>query len=182
MEERCAAFRIGRDDRLRLHGRELKVGSHEMPALAREKDQVPGRCFENFVAFRQPDLACTLGQIVEERHVLGSGETLPDARKAEFAAYAPRRGELGIEIHRPLEAHRLENGRQGIHGVSGKKRGVPVKTPSRAAWRLALITLSRKGLRHDSSNRNRNALRRRAPVTDVRGQLLLRRGPIHRQR
>jgi hypothetical protein len=46
----------------------------------------------------------------------------------ELSPNTPGRGKLRVEVEGAFKAHRLENVRQGIHGVSGKKRGVSAKT------------------------------------------------------
>ena len=85
-------------------------------------------------------LETAFGNEMEEHHVLGPGKPLPYACQTVFRLHAPGRGELRVEVDRAFEAHRLENVRQGIHGVSGKKRGVSAKTLSRRARRLAPVT------------------------------------------
>src|SRR4029450_13844982 len=98
----------------------MKIGPHEMPALAREKNEVAGRCPENLAAIGQPHFARALREEMEERNVLRAGKAPADARQPELAAYAPGCGELCVQVDRALEAHRVKNRRQGVHGVSGK--------------------------------------------------------------
>src|SRR4029077_11560323 len=96
------------DARLAFHRRELQVCAHEVPAFLREEDEVARARLEHFAALEQPDLAAAFGEEMEERDVLGAGEALAHAGEAELAPDAPRRGELGVEIHRAFEADRLK--------------------------------------------------------------------------
>src|SRR5207253_10824086 len=82
---------------------------------------------EHFGAFEEAHLAAALGEEMKEGDVLCAGEALAHARETELAADAPRRGELGVEVHGAFQPHRLQDVRQCIHGVSVKKGGVPVK-------------------------------------------------------
>jgi hypothetical protein len=115
----------------------VKVGAHQVPAFLRKEDQVAGLGRHHLAAFGEPHLARAFGEEVEERDVIGAGEARAHRRDAELAANAPGRGELPIQVAGAGEAHRLQNVRQGIHGVSVKYRGVPAKARHRCVRILA---------------------------------------------
>ena len=104
-----------------LHRREVQVAAHQVLAFLREEHQVAGRRVEHLAAVGEPHFACAFGEEVEEGDVLRRREALAHARQAVFAADAPRRGELGVEVDGAFEAHRLQDVRQGIHGVSSQE-------------------------------------------------------------
>jgi hypothetical protein len=129
---------IRTDQTGRLHGRELQVATHQVLVSLRKHDQIAGRHIEHFHAVGQPQLAAAFGKEVEEHHVFG-GKPCPDARQAEFRLHAPGRGELRVDVDGAFKAQRLENVRQSIHGVSGKKRGVSAKSRCGTARILPLV-------------------------------------------
>ena len=95
-----------------------------MLLVLRNQDQIARRHIDDFDAIGQPGLATAFGEEMKEHDMLSAGKPLFDARQAAFAADAPRGGEFGVEVERAFEADRLQNVRQGIHGVSGKNGGV----------------------------------------------------------
>src|SRR5262249_29415607 len=113
------------DEARSLDGRELQVASHHVKLLQGEDHEVVGARDEH-VAVAHPHLGAAVDDEVEEHHVVGSGHARARLRQAELRAHAPGRRELGVQVDRPLQAHRLENVRQGVHGPPGNKRGFPV--------------------------------------------------------
>jgi hypothetical protein len=110
-----------------------------MPVVLREQDQIPGKHVKDFMAVSQAYFAVAFTEEMEEHHMIGSGEPLPDACAPVLATNAPRRGEFGVEVKRAVEPNRLQNDRQGVHGVSDKNRGVPANLEGPTASIVASI-------------------------------------------
>ena len=64
---------------------------------------------ERFCAVGQPHLATSLGEEMEEQHVLGPGKARPDGRQAEFRLHAPRRGELRVDVDGTFKAQGFQD-------------------------------------------------------------------------
>jgi hypothetical protein len=92
-----------------LHRRKVQVGPHQVAAFLREEDQVARRDLVHLAAVHMAHLACTLGEKVEEGDLVGTLEAVAHALQSQLAADAPGRRELGVQVHRSLQVHGLQD-------------------------------------------------------------------------